>query len=128
MASNVGPTGRILAFEPDAFSFGLLQSCTKDAGAHNIESYRLVLGDKTGRVLLYCNAYNRADNRLSPSHRTPHVQVSEVQVYALDDFIASHALRELDGLKSARRRRTGIAGSASHTKTPAPMDLDRVFS
>ena len=60
MASNVGPSGRILAFEPDAFSFGLLQSRIKRAGVNNVEPFQLALGDKTGRAVLYCSKYNRA--------------------------------------------------------------------
>ena len=64
-APNVGPSGRILAFEPDAFSFGLLQSRIKRTGVNNVEPFQLALGDKTGRAVLYCITYNRADNRLS---------------------------------------------------------------
>lgn len=99
MASNVGPGGRILAFEPDAFSFGLLQSRIKSARVNNIEPFQLALGDKTGRAVLYCSTYNRADNRLSKSHREPNVEASEVQVFALDEFIPSRSITTLDGLK-----------------------------
>ena len=65
MASNVGPNGRILAFEHNTFSFGLLQSRMKCAGIVNIEAYQLALGDKTRRAVLYCCAYNRVNNRFS---------------------------------------------------------------
>ena len=99
MASNVGPGGRILAFEPDAFSFGLLQSRIKSAGVNNIEPFQLALGDKTGRAVLYCSTYNRADNRLSKSHRELNVEASEVQVFALNEFMSSRSITTLDGLK-----------------------------
>jgi FkbM family methyltransferase len=99
MASSVGPTGRILAFEPDPFSFSLLQLRIKRAGTGNVEAYQFALGDKTGRAVLYCSAYNRADNRLSKSHREPNVEMSEVQVCALDEFMSTHTVETLDGLK-----------------------------
>jgi FkbM family methyltransferase len=99
MARSVAPTGRILAFEPDAFSFGPLQSRMKRAGTVNIEAYPLTFGDKTGRAFLYCSAYNRADNRLSKSHREPNVEATEVQVCTVDEFMSSRAVSALDGLK-----------------------------
>src|SRR5262245_26188994 len=80
MTSNVGPSGRILAFEPDAFSFGLLQSRIKRAGVNNVE-----LGDKTA-VRFSIAAYTTVHNRLSKSHREPNVEASEVLAFALDEF------------------------------------------
>src|SRR5262249_51704610 len=83
MASKVGVSGRIFAFEPDAFSFGLLQYRIRSAGAKNIEAHQLAIGDKTGPAVLYSSTYNRADNRLSKSHRESNVEANEVQVCAL---------------------------------------------
>src|SRR5262249_21461508 len=60
MVSSVGHSGRLLAFDPDAFSFGLLQSLINREGVNNVEPFQLALGDKTGRAVLYCSKYNRA--------------------------------------------------------------------
>jgi len=99
MASKVGVSGRIFAFEPDAFSFGLLQYRIRSAGAKNIEAHQLAIGDKTGPAVLYSSTYNRADNRLSKSHRESNVEANEVQVCALDEFMSSRRVQRLDGLK-----------------------------
>src|SRR5262249_29613980 len=85
MPSNVGPSGRILAFESDAFSFGLLQSRIKRAGVNNVEPFQLALGDKTA-VRFSIAAYTTVHNRLSKSHREPNVEASEVLAFALDEF------------------------------------------
>ena len=99
MAACVGPTGRILAFEPDPFNFHLLQGRVKRAAAANAEVYQLALGDEAGQAMLYCSAYNRADNRLSQSHSEPHVEACEVQVRRLDEFLSQQGRSSIDALK-----------------------------
>jgi FkbM family methyltransferase len=98
MARSVGPHGRILAFEPDPLTFKLLQERVTHAGVENVETYRVALGDTSRRASLYCNAYNRADNRLSRSHTESHVEVCEVDVCRLDELLSSRELH-IDALK-----------------------------
>jgi len=98
MARAVGPAGRILAFEPDPITFRLLQERVNHGSEKNIETYQVALSDTSGRALLYCSAYNRADNRLSPSHTESHVEACEVDVRRLDEFLSRRDIR-LDGLK-----------------------------
>jgi FkbM family methyltransferase len=98
MASRVGPAGRVLAFEPDPFCFDLLRSRIKQSGSTNVEAHQLALGEKFGDAVLYCSAYNRADNRLSPSHTEAHVEEHLVQVRSLDDFLAAEGI-SVDALK-----------------------------
>src|SRR3954471_7912052 len=88
MARWVGPEGRILAFEPDPLTFAVLQQRVSDSSVENIETYQLALGDRSGRAALYCSAYNRSDNRLSPSHTESHVEICEVDVRRLDEFLS----------------------------------------
>ena len=73
MASNVGPSLRLLAFESYAFSFGLLQSRIKSAGVNNIEPFQSALGDKSSRAVLSIAAHtsvqpigsvSRTENRM----------------------------------------------------------------
>jgi FkbM family methyltransferase len=98
MAKCVGPSGCILAFEPDPLSFQLLQERVNQASLPNVETYQVALSDKSGRAALYCSAYNRADNRLSPSHTESHVEVCEVDVRRLDDFLSGRDIH-IDGMK-----------------------------
>jgi FkbM family methyltransferase len=99
MAACVGPTGRILAFEPDPFNVHLLLGRVKRAAATNAEVYQVALGDKAGHATLFCSAYNRADNRLSQSHTEPHVEACEVQVRRLDEFLSQQGRSTIDALK-----------------------------
>jgi FkbM family methyltransferase len=99
MAARVGPTGRVLAFEPDPFNFHLLQRRARRAPTANIEAFQVALGDETGRAVLYCSAYNRADNRLSPTHAERHVETCDVQVRRLDEFLAARGGPTIDALK-----------------------------
>jgi FkbM family methyltransferase len=98
MARSVGPHGRVLAFEPDPLTFKLLQERVNRSSLVNIETYQVALGDTSGRAALYCSAYNRADNRLSPSHTESHVEVCEVDVCPLDEFLSRRDIH-IDALK-----------------------------
>jgi len=99
MASWVGPSGKILAFEPDPFTFGLLERRVRASRLANIDVHQLALGDRTGRATLYSSAYNRADNRLAASHVEPHVEASDVQVQRLDEFLSAHGSPRIDAFK-----------------------------
>ena len=99
MAACVGAGGRILAFEPDPFNFRLLQKRATNAPLGNADVYQVALGDASGRALLYCSAYNRADNRLSRSHTEPHVEACEVSVQTLDEFLRTRGTPAIDALK-----------------------------
>ena len=98
MARSVGPGGRVLAFEPDPLTFRLLQDRVHHGSVKNIEAYQVALSDTSGRAALYCSAYNRADNRLSPSHTESHVEVCDVDVRRLDEFLSGLDIH-IDGLK-----------------------------
>jgi FkbM family methyltransferase len=99
IAEWVGPTGRVLAFEPDPFSFRVLQERARTSPHANIETYPVALGDITGEAVLYCGAYNRADNRLHASHDEPLVEQHLVEVCPLDAFLARNGREKVDALK-----------------------------
>jgi FkbM family methyltransferase len=98
MAKSVGPQGRVLAFEPDPFTFRLLQERVNEGSLRNVETYQVALGETSGHATLYCSAYNRSDNRLSPSHTESHVEECEVDVRPLDEFLSARDIH-IDGLK-----------------------------
>jgi FkbM family methyltransferase len=99
MAAAVGPTGRILAFEPDPLNVGMLQSRQRRSAVQNVEVYGVALGERPGRSTLYSSAYNRADNRLHPTHQEPHVEASEVEVQTLDDVLSQRDRGSIDAMK-----------------------------
>jgi FkbM family methyltransferase len=100
IAEWVGPTGRVLAFEPDPFSFSVLQARAKKSKYANVEAHPLALGNSTGKSVLYCGTSNRADNRLHPSHEEPAVEQHVVDVCPLDAFLAGSGTRQrIDALK-----------------------------
>jgi FkbM family methyltransferase len=98
MAKSVGPFGRILAFEPDPLAFRLLEERVKRASLTNVEPYQVALGDTSGRATLYSSAYNRSDNRLTPSHTEPHVEACQIDVRRLDEFLSARDIH-IDALK-----------------------------
>jgi FkbM family methyltransferase len=99
MASIVGSAGRVLAFEPDPLSGALLERRVALAGAKNVEVHRLGLGERAGQRTLHCSAYNRADNRLHPSHHEPHTETCVVEVRSLDEILADRGVGALDAIK-----------------------------
>ena len=98
MASWVGPSGRILAFEPDPFNARLLRARASAAGS-NVEVYQLALGEFAGTAMLYCSAYNRADNRIGQRQNEAHVEACEVQIRPLDALLAERGIERIDALK-----------------------------
>ena len=99
MGQWVGAGGRILAFEPDPFTFELLQRRTAAATPANIEVRQFALGDQRGTATLYCSAYNRADNRVGQRHDEPNVEAIEIQVRTLDEYLAERGLPAVDAMK-----------------------------
>jgi FkbM family methyltransferase len=118
MARSVGPHGRIVAFEPDPLMFGLLQQRVDRGCLVNVETHQIALGDRSGKAPLYCSAYNRADNRLTPSHTEAHVEVCEVDVCRLDEFLAGRDI-QIDALK------IDVQGNEEQVLRGAEMTLGR---
>jgi FkbM family methyltransferase len=99
MSSGAGPAGRVLAFEPDPFCFRLLRSRVQRSRVQNVEAHQLAIDDHSGDAVLYCSAYNRADNRLTQSHDEPHVETHHVKTRSLDDFLSSEDLPAVSAIK-----------------------------
>jgi FkbM family methyltransferase len=97
LASQVGPAGRVHAFEPDPLSFAILRR--RAAGRPNIEIHQAALGDHTGRVRLFTNRSNRADNRVHDSLGGETAEAVEVPLTTLDDYCAAQGLDRLDAVK-----------------------------
>lgn len=98
-ARLVGPAGRVYAFEPDPLSRRILERRRRAAGLANLEIAPVALGDREGRVTLYCNPANRADNRLHDSLQAPGVEAVDVPLTTLDAFCAERGIARIDAVK-----------------------------
>jgi FkbM family methyltransferase len=97
LAGQVGPEGRVHAFEPDPLSFEILSS--RAAGRANVELNQTAVGDQAGTITLYTNRSNRADNRVHPSLGAETAEAVEVPLTTLDDYCAAHGIDRLDAVK-----------------------------
>ena len=86
LARLVGPTGRVLAFEPDPDNFALLSRNVEMNGYANVELFNAAASDRPGRSPLFRSPDNAGDHRLheSPGQRRPGV---EVEVVAVDEIL-----------------------------------------
>jgi FkbM family methyltransferase len=99
-AQRVGPQGAVHAFEPDPFTFGILERRVARAGCTNVALTSAAVGDHEGTVSLHCGAVNRADNRIHASHPPGEsAEVVEVPLLTLDDYCTRHGVDRIDAVK-----------------------------
>lgn len=65
----VGPEGAVLAFEPEAANYELLEANSLLNGCDNIHSYQVALGEENSSGTIYLNELNRGDHSLYPPER-----------------------------------------------------------
>ena len=68
MAASVGRSGRVLAFEPDPFNFGLLRARASRAPLANVDVYQVALGDaprRGGAILQRVQSRRQPDRPLA---------------------------------------------------------------
>ncbi len=63
----VGPTGAVLAFEPETANFALLEANCRLNGCANIRCFQAALGEENASGTLYLNELNRGDHSLYPT-------------------------------------------------------------
>lgn len=85
MARAVGPTGAVLAFEPEEANVRLLRAAVRRTGLHNTVLVSAALGARNGRAALCLNLDNPADHRVYPTNGQTHV--SEVEMITLDHYL-----------------------------------------
>jgi FkbM family methyltransferase len=116
----VGPSGRVISFEPDPDLFALLrENCAANA-ASNVEARGLALGGAAGRLSLNRLTFNSGDNHLGAASGETFRRPVEVEVAALDrlmpgleaDFIKIDVqgweLNVLRGMEELLRRREKV--------------------
>jgi len=93
----VGPTGRVVALEPDPESALLLEQTVRANNLHNVRIMRAAASDRNGRAKLFVSYTNRGDNHLYASD--PGRECVEVDCIRLDDFLAAEKLSSVDVIK-----------------------------
>jgi FkbM family methyltransferase len=84
----VGPTGHVIALEPEPLNFKLL--CVNTAGAGNVLPIHTAAGETTGSIRLNLSATNAGDHRTAPHENA--VCGIEVPMVALDDLLADRTI------------------------------------
>ncbi len=83
----VGPTGHVLAFEPDPDLFSLLQQSSLLNGCTNVTARNLALGSKDGRLALQTMLINSGDNYLGEGHNRMFRRSIDTRVAPLDELV-----------------------------------------
>ena len=93
----VGEAGRVIAFEPSAQSFPLLQQNIELNGLKNIRAFRVALADRIRKAWLYhpgvpeCNSLARDSSSED--------EAEEVTVETLDDMVKRASISRVDVIK-----------------------------
>lgn len=102
MANRVGPSGRVIAFEPDPHPYGRLLANLRLNGFDFVETHQAALSARSERRLMYGhdeaigNFANASFYAANVGKDTP---TMEVEVLSLDDFLANDPPPRLDAIK-----------------------------
>ncbi len=90
-ARAVGPTGRVIAIEPEPENFTLLQKTASCSSPTNISCYQTALSRVTGKAELFLSATNKGDHRLAPLPGA-HRESININATSLDALVFTHNL------------------------------------
>lgn len=86
LARLTGPSGKVIAIEPDPDNFALLKRNVEANGYRNVVLHQKAVGERQGYVKLYRSMRNSAQHSLAPSEQdAPFV---EVELARIDDLVA----------------------------------------
>lgn len=97
LAGLVGPAGHVHAFEPDPVCFDILRRRT--ACRPNVDVTQAAAGDRPGRMTLFCNRLNRADNRVYAHQGNLPLESVDVPAITLDDYCEARGVDRIDAVK-----------------------------
>jgi len=102
-AQRVAPSGRVVAFEPDATNRELLARNIKANGCPNVEVVAAAIGDRQGAGRLSCEVLNRGGHHFVELEGIPHLGVGtecrEVPLTTLDASLDALGVSAIDALK-----------------------------
>lgn len=125
-AQRIGPQGRVLAFEPDAANFALLQA--NSAGLPQVEPRQAALGDAGGTASISTNPTNRGDLYLLPGAGTGDVPVlrgDDLDLPRLDLLKVDVQGAEVSVLRGLRRTIARSRDAVSVLIEAWPFGLER---
>jgi FkbM family methyltransferase len=97
-AKLVGPSGRVIAFEPDPGNFALLEKNVTQNHLSQVALMNMALGAESGKALLYKSPNNYGDHRLYNGTADRDASV-EVRVEALDTVLDDLKCDRIDVIK-----------------------------
>lgn len=90
MASNlVGPSGRVLSFEPDAANYERLRQHVVRNEKQNIAVLKLALSDKSGEMKFLINPFNDGGHSLESFPGYQALRAENVRTATLDDVLVN---------------------------------------
>jgi len=96
-AGTVGPSGRVIAVEPESRNAQLMRQTLALNQFKNVEVVQAAVSDRTGPGQLFLNEENKADHRIFD--RESRRAVVPVDFYRLDDLLAELAVTRMDVVK-----------------------------
>jgi FkbM family methyltransferase len=104
-AKHVGPSGRVVSFEPEPAVYAQLAANVALSKSHNVIALQLALGERESTVPLYCHASSvapsfRNDIVASVMPRNDSVETGSARCRRLDDVLRELGIDRVDVLKS----------------------------
>ena len=90
-ARQVGPTGRVYAFEPEPSNFDLLQKNITLNGYTNVVAVNKAVSDRSGKLTLYLSKENKGDHRAYTSDEDR--EAIGIECITIDEFLQGSAPR-----------------------------------
>lgn len=85
LAREVGPSGKVYAFEPEPVNFDLLERGVAANAYTNVTAEQLALSDSNGSLKLYLAAENKGDHRIAPAVEDR--ESIEIRAVPLDEYL-----------------------------------------
>ena len=98
-AGQVGPTGKVYAFEPNPNAFRLLEHNVRQNGFHWVECVPAALSDRTGEIRFASDSRASSCGRTLSDDESSSGETSSVPCTTLDAFVAERGLTRIDLLK-----------------------------
>lgn len=97
-ARLVGPSGRVLAIEPEPENCERIRRNIALNGYENVEVVPVAVGDRTGEVELHL-AHDHGHHSLLPASPDRDGRTMNVALHRLDDLLAEHDVTRVDAIK-----------------------------
>lgn len=98
-ARRVGPSGRVLAFEPGPETLALLRENAARAALHQLEIHACALGDRDGTAELFVGTGPQGNPAADALFRSPGRRAVQVPLRRLDTVLKEAGVARVDHLK-----------------------------